>query len=65
VYVGRFDTGVKDLQAELKAAQAAGANVVFSYTVGPGERCHCQRPPGLEVECAAGGGLAFVFPVLY
>ncbi len=35
VYVGRFDTGVKDLQAELKAAQAAGANVVFSYTVGP------------------------------
>jgi branched-chain amino acid transport system substrate-binding protein len=35
VYVGRFDTGVKDLQPELKAAQAAGANVVFSYTVGP------------------------------
>jgi branched-chain amino acid transport system substrate-binding protein len=34
-YVARFDLGVKDLQAELKAAQAAGANVVFSYTVGP------------------------------
>jgi branched-chain amino acid transport system substrate-binding protein len=34
VYVARFDLGVKDLQAELKAAQAAGANVVFSYTVG-------------------------------
>ena len=35
VHIARFDLGVKDLQAELKAAQAAGANVVFSYTVGP------------------------------
>jgi branched-chain amino acid transport system substrate-binding protein len=35
VYVARFDLGVKDLKAELKAAQEAGANVVFSYTVGP------------------------------
>jgi branched-chain amino acid transport system substrate-binding protein len=33
-YVARFELGVKDLQTELKAAQAAGANVVFSYTVG-------------------------------
>ena len=35
VYVGRFPVGVKDLSEELKAAKAAGANVVFSYTVGP------------------------------
>ncbi len=34
-YVARFATGVKDLTAELQAARAAGANVVFSYTVGP------------------------------
>ena len=34
VHVARFDLGVKDLQSELKAAQAASANVVFSYTVG-------------------------------
>ncbi|NCP81473.1 MAG: ABC transporter substrate-binding protein [Rhodoferax sp.] len=34
VYVARFDLGVKDLQAELKAAQEAGANVIFSFTVG-------------------------------
>ena len=34
-YVARFATGVKDLSAELQAARAAGANVVFSYTVGP------------------------------
>jgi branched-chain amino acid transport system substrate-binding protein len=34
VYVGRFAIGVKDLTTELKAARAAGADVVFSYTVG-------------------------------
>ena len=34
-YVARFPLGVKDLSEELKAARAAGANVVFSYTVGP------------------------------
>jgi branched-chain amino acid transport system substrate-binding protein len=35
VYVARFATGVKDLSANLKAAREAGADVVFSYTVGP------------------------------
>ncbi|KQO15584.1 ABC transporter substrate-binding protein [Acidovorax sp. Leaf78] len=35
VHVARFDLGVKDLTAELTAARAAGANVVYSYTVGP------------------------------
>lgn len=35
VYVARFDLGVKDLTAELAAARHAGANVIFSYTVGP------------------------------
>jgi branched-chain amino acid transport system substrate-binding protein len=34
VYVARFALGVKDLNEELKAAKAAGANVIFSYTVG-------------------------------
>ena len=34
VHVARFDLGVKDLTAELAAARTAGANVVFSYTVG-------------------------------
>lgn len=34
VYVARFALGVKDLETELKAARAAGADVVFSYTVG-------------------------------
>lgn len=35
VYVARFALGVKDLREPLKAAREAGANVVFSYTVGP------------------------------
>jgi branched-chain amino acid transport system substrate-binding protein len=35
VYVARFATGVKDLYPDLKAARDAGADVVFSYTVGP------------------------------
>lgn len=34
VHVARFALGVKDLRDELRAAQAAGADVVFSYTVG-------------------------------
>ncbi len=34
VYVARFALGVKDLLEELKAARDAGADVVFSYTVG-------------------------------
>ncbi len=34
VHIARFATGVKDLSAELKAARDAGAEVVFSYTVG-------------------------------
>ena len=35
MHVSRFALGVKDLTEDLKAAKAAGANVVFSYTVGP------------------------------
>ncbi|HMS26603.1 MAG TPA: ABC transporter substrate-binding protein [Burkholderiaceae bacterium] len=34
VYVTKFALGVKDLSNELKEARAAGANVIFSYTVG-------------------------------
>ena len=35
VQVTRFPLGVKDLTEELKAARAAGANAIFSMTVGP------------------------------
>lgn len=35
VHVARFALGVKDLRSELQAAQARGAEAIFSYTVGP------------------------------
>lgn len=35
VYVGHFPLGVQDLGDELREARDAGANVIFSYTVGP------------------------------
>lgn len=35
VFVGRFDLGVKNLVEELRAAQAAGAEALVVYTVGP------------------------------
>lgn len=35
VYEVRFPLGVRDLTAELQAARSAGANAIFSYTVGP------------------------------
>lgn len=35
VHVTRFPLGVTDLRKELQAAREAGANVIFSYTVGP------------------------------
>ncbi len=35
VAVERFDIGVKDLNTELQRARAAGANVIYTYTVGP------------------------------
>lgn len=35
VYVARFPIGVKDLSEDMRAARAAGADVIFAYTVGP------------------------------
>jgi branched-chain amino acid transport system substrate-binding protein len=35
VYVARFPLGVKSLEAEMKAARAAGAEAIIGYTVGP------------------------------
>jgi branched-chain amino acid transport system substrate-binding protein len=34
-YIARFAIGVKNVDSELRAARDAGANVIFSYTVGP------------------------------
>ena len=35
VHVARFPIGVKDVTADLKAAHDAGANAIFSYSLGP------------------------------
>ncbi|MES2942804.1 MAG: ABC transporter substrate-binding protein [Pseudomonadota bacterium] len=35
IYVARFPLGVKNLKTELTEARAAGADVVFSYSLGP------------------------------
>jgi branched-chain amino acid transport system substrate-binding protein len=35
VSIGRFDLGVSSLTAEVQAAQAAGAEAIVAYTVGP------------------------------
>jgi branched-chain amino acid transport system substrate-binding protein len=35
VHIARFPIGVKDVTADLKAAREAGANAVFSYSLGP------------------------------
>jgi branched-chain amino acid transport system substrate-binding protein len=35
VHVARFDLGVSDLTSEVRAAKAAGAQVIIGYTVGP------------------------------
>jgi branched-chain amino acid transport system substrate-binding protein len=49
VYVARFDVGVKNLDEEMKAAKASGAEVLFSYTVGPENaviaKAKQKRPP--------------------
>jgi branched-chain amino acid transport system substrate-binding protein len=34
-YIAEFELGVKDLAKEINAAKALGANVIFTYTVGP------------------------------
>lgn len=62
VYVARFDLGVKDLQAELKAAQAAGANVVFSYTVGPENAVIARGRQALGWKVPQVGGWTLSFP---
>ena len=65
VYVARFALGVKDLSEELKAAKAAGANVIFSYTVGVRKCRDRQRTPSFRLESAASRCLAIVIPLFH
>ena len=62
VYVARFAVGVKDLTEELKAAKAAGANVVFSYTVGPENAVIAKGRQALNWKVPQVGGWPLSFP---
>ncbi len=62
VHVARFPLGVKDLTEELKAAKAAGANVVFSYTVGPENAVIARGRQALGWKVPQVGGWPLSFP---
>ena len=61
-YVGRFPLGVKDLSAELTAARNAGANVIFSYTVGPENAVIANGKKALGWKVTQVGGWPLSFP---
>ena len=63
VHVERFDLGVKDLRVGLQRARQAGANVIFSYTVGPENATIALGRQSLNwnVPQVGGGALAFRF----
>ncbi len=62
VHVARFATGVKDLSEELKTAKAAGANVIFSYTVGPENAVIARGRQALNWKVTQVGGWPLSFP---
>ena len=63
VHLARFPVGVKDLTAELAAARAAGANVIFSMTVGPENAviANGRKAIGWKVPQVGGWPLSFPF----
>ena len=63
VYATHFPLGVKDLREELKAARDAGAQVVFSYTVGPENAVIAQgrKDLGWRVPLVGAWPLSFPF----
>jgi len=62
VYVARFPLGVRDLSEPLKAARQAGANVVFSYTVGPENATIALGRQALQWDVPQVGAWTLSFP---
>jgi branched-chain amino acid transport system substrate-binding protein len=62
VYVARFALGVKDLGKELTAARDAGANAVFSYTVGPENAAIANGKRDLKWDVPQVGAWPLSFP---
>lgn len=61
-YVARFPLGVKDLTEPLKAAREAGANAIFSYTVGPENATIALGRRALQWDVPQVGGWPLSFP---
>lgn len=62
VHVARFDLGVKDLSADVKVAKAAGAQVIFSYTVGPESAVIAKARQAVAPKMQQVGGWTLSFP---
>lgn len=61
-HVARFDLGVKDLSDALRQARDAGANVVFSYTVGPENATIAKGRQAIKWDVPQVGGWPLSFP---
>ena len=61
-HVARFPLGVKDLSEPLKAARLAGANAIFSYTVGPENATIALGRRALQWDVPQVGGWPLSFP---
>ena len=62
VYVSRFALGVTDLSEDMKAAKAAGADAIFSYTVGPENAVIARAKSALKWNVPQVGGWPLSFP---
>lgn len=62
VFVARFALGVKDLSKEMAAAKEAGANVVFSYTVGPENAVIANSKKDIKWDVPQVGAWTLSFP---
>ncbi len=62
VHVARFDVGVKDLSEEMKLAKTAGAQVIFSYTVGPENAVIAKAKQALGWKVSQVGAWPLSFP---
>src|SRR5690606_34959463 len=62
VYATNFPLGVKSLVSQLQAARDAGAQVIFSYTVGPENAVIAQGRKELGWKVPQVGGWTLSFP---
>ena len=62
VHVARFGLGTQDMTEALKAARAAGANVIFSYTVGKENAAIALGRQALKWNVPQVGGWPLSFP---